>query len=294
MGAHVPQRVPAGGGKRGTSVITLPLAWALAILVLASLLGGTIGRRLPPACYGLDFRVVARHVRALVFVPPLCVLALIGDIMLTWAPDLQWRLPQALLVYYAPLSRSIALGVLAYVGTMVSTLALRARHPQVKLVMVSAVTFLIAFLAAQYANARPIDVTALRHQEKDGVILQTSSATCVAAACANIVRTYGMNMSEADMVTALGTTMRGTSTAQVVLGMSRLGFACRLVDARSIEQVHPPALLLVNGADSHAVAYMGAQDNRLIVLDPMRGRTLLTPELLSRIWRGHAIELQLR
>lgn len=227
----------------------------------------------------------------LLLLVPICALALVGDLLLTQYPDVQWHLPLPILVYYTPLSRAASLGILSFVSALVSTLALRARHPQARLVPLCAVFFVTAFVLGQFFSARPLDASTLTRKEKDGVVLQTSGATCVAATCANILRGYGVTRSEAQMAEWLGTTIGGTSTAQLVYGMERLGFTCTLRDVPGINDVHAPAVLLVSGADTHAVAFVGMQGPDAVVLDPMRGRVVMPVRILKGWWLGHAVEI---
>ena len=129
--------------------------------------------------------------------------------------------------------------------------------------------------------------------------MQTSDVSCAAASAANIGRLFGMEKTEREMAEILGTTWAGTTAAQIIYRMQRIGFDCRMVEIpdRDPEKVSTPAMFFVGhpmaGPESHVVAYMGFYENRAEIWDPLQGKISMTKNDLSRIWEGRGIEIRL-
>jgi hypothetical protein len=270
-------------------VTTLPLGYGLVVLALGLLCGGVDSRRL----HSLDVREVGHRAPYLYVIVPLSLLALAGDILLQRDPTWQWRVPDWLLVYYVPLSRGMVVLNLAYMVGLSSGLTFRTGHAGRWTVLVAGVLSLAASLLFQYEYSRPISVGPPR--TLDGVVLQTNESTCGAAAAASIANWLGRSETEADMVRIMGTTALGTSPAQVLYGLRRIGLRAHVVTSGNVMKLHPPAILFVAssslGAEAHAVALVGFQERVGLVLDPSIGRRFIYAGALNYLWRGHAIEV---
>jgi ABC-type bacteriocin/lantibiotic exporter with double-glycine peptidase domain len=146
-------------------------------------------------------------------------------------------------------------------------------------------------------SARP-NLEEMTVRESDGIVLQSNSSTCAAAASANIARHFGIDATEARMVKLLHTTWAGTSPAQMVYGFRALGLDAKKVQYRDrdLAKVNPPAILLVDVGiepDAHAVAYMGRKGDLFEIWDPGSGRSELPLGTIQQRWRGRAIEVRL-
>ena len=102
------------------------------------------------------------------------------------------------------------------------------------------------------------------------------------------------------MAERLGTTVLGTSPAEVIEGLAELGIACRRFEREDADPtaLAAPAMLFVDhsatGPESHAVAFLGMDGRRALVVDPLGGLYKVTPERLSARWHGHALECRRR
>ncbi len=213
-------------------------------------------------------------------------------------PASAWYLPVAV-EYYGDVATWIAdLLVMAFLSGAVLSVAMLERHVLYRglLVAVAALLGTAMFVYHTFQSGVPPELYAAR-RSPDGVILQTNGSTCAAAACANISTVLGVPKSEREMVELLGTMDDGTSNAEVIHGMRRLGFICskRYVRDRDPSRLLAPAMLivdLVGQPDGHAVVYMGQKDGKAEIWDPTGGKRLLDTEQLRGWWRGRAIEVR--
>ena len=129
---------------------------------------------------------------------------------------------------------------------------------------------------------------------RDGVITQTTDATCAAATGANVAARLGIQTTEAEMAAAMNTNRYGTTPSQIIHGMKTLGLDARKVKVtpNAVTSLEPPAVLLVNNTDQidgHAVALMGVQNGVAEIWDPLNGKVHYTAEAFADRWVGHAI-----
>jgi ABC-type bacteriocin/lantibiotic exporter with double-glycine peptidase domain len=108
-----------------------------------------------------------------------------------------------------------------------------------------------------------------------------------------------MQKTEKQMAKLFGTTVGGTSGAQVIYGMREIGFSCTKVEIldSNPEKLNSPAMLFIDnqftGPESHAVAYMGFDKDKVEIFDPLEGRRFLSKIQLAKIWHGRGIEFGL-
>ncbi|MBN1672007.1 MAG: hypothetical protein JXR37_13290 [Kiritimatiellae bacterium] len=272
--------------------------------IAAVLLGGVL--------MGLwDFRRLTRRAPSLSlenihkFVPYLWllllpVLLIVPPLLIAGThPRLAWHVPLWVDGYSRLLVWGTVFAVLGYSATLAVSVAFRRlRRGRHALLLVSVVCVALLF-QTQHRLYHPLYPVLESRIDDDGVIRQTSGASCAAAAAANILCAAGVHTSEREMARSLGTTRFGTSPGQIARGMRVFGVKCvkRTVRDRDILAVKAPAILLVDhlsaGVDGHAVAYIGRRAGRVEIRDPLVGRRLLTSEEVSRAWRGHAIEFGL-
>jgi hypothetical protein len=208
-------------------------------------------------------------------------------------PELQWDMPEWLQLHWAAISWASVSGILAYVFGFCCMSAFAKKEPR----KWAPVCFGVAVLAAIQVFAGwssrpdlpPLGETAL---SSDGVILQTSFSTCVAASAANIAALLGVHTTEKEMAKLCHTTRDGTFPAQALSGLEKLGITGHKVTATGgIRTVHPPAMLFVIG-DTHAVVFARMTDGLVEIWNPSFGKRLEPEARLDVIWKGHALEFQ--
>lgn len=222
-------------------------------------------------------------------------LALCGYYFMTQYPSVEWRTPILIDYYALPLIWAFSVGGFSFACAM--AVATRARSGQSWRMLTAACCALL--LAGEgYATivewGRPPRLRAPRIDE-NGVVRQSSGCTCAAACGANIARLFGTDATEAQMVELMGTTEQGTSTAQIIYGLERAGVSTRKASFNndSIRRVQVPAILFLGGAghrDMHAVVYTGLDQAGARILDPLRGRCIMTEDQLRLLWSGRALE----
>lgn len=272
--------------------LSLPLC--VALIFISALLGMIEARRLQRHdLASLDVTVITKHAPYLPLLLPVGLLALSGDIVLNYMPQIQCRLPLWLLIVYVPLTRGCVLLLLAFIATLCGLLVARQGHRYRGAIIIGAMLALAPMPVLQWLYTRPIAVGAPRHSN-DGLILQSTGSTCVPASAANVARLFGIDKTEREMVQVLGTTESGTTVAQLVCGMRQLGFECTLNNSGVTADLHPPAILFVElGSLPHAVAYVGQRDGKSEIWDPVRGKRLMTEAQLQHMWiHGSAVEIR--
>lgn len=165
-----------------------------------------------------------------------------------------------------------------------------------KKVALVTVLLTIALVIVNFYYPRPIADALEDDISPDGAILQSSDASCAAAAGANIARALGIFASERDVARSMGTTrLWGTNVIQMIIGMQKLGIACESVvtTTENSGELRLPALLLVDhpalGTESHAVAAMRRNGESFEVIDPLLGRETWSRRKLGEVWHGLAV-----
>lgn len=276
---------------------TLPVPAALLCILVAAWLGRRYGKRLYARGFTLTGHIRLRECPLI----PVAILAFIGvyaglDFIVS-KPQITWNVPTPVMYYLIPSLWAAKVLLVTFVCSAVATVPLlqktRTRHAM----LLIATTIVVTVEVLARVTHQP-HLPELKVRERDGVILQSSAVTCAAAAGANAARALGVELTEAEVAKAMGTTWAGTAPSQVIYGMRRLGFEARKVNIRTrdIREVSPPAILLVEfgtEADGHAVALMGFDGDAAIIFNPNSGRQVHTPESLKQIWDGRAIEIRL-
>jgi hypothetical protein len=152
----------------------------------------------------------------------------------------------------------------------------------------------------------------------DGVLLQSNDASCGACAAAMLLRHYGVEVGEAEMMRLSFTGRSGTPTLGAYRGLKlksegtpvdAVAFASTVEELLAADRW--PALLLVHleeGADAdpryqeewgwtpglrHAVVVFGrAGEDRIDVGDPSVGREQWTLDDLKLLWHGEGMRLE--
>lgn len=212
-------------------------------------------------------------------------------------PSIAWYLPIPVEYCLTPLGWAVELSLMTFAIAGISTLGFLEHHrARWVLIAMSLLIFISAKILFQaYAQDVPPD-TGNQRKSADGLLLQTTGSTCAPTACANVARFFGKDTNEKEMVALLGTKDHGTSPAQIIYGMQKLGLACkkRYIHNKDIAQLHPPAILLVNWSievDGHVVVYNGLVDGEAEIWDPVSGKILMERDALNKKWHGRAIEI---
>ena len=235
--------------------------------------------------------------------PYLYALILLSLILLVIAnlnrPRLIWNLPLWLQYRYSALTLGGIIAIFAFVFSLASAVAMRTRHRERWKIVIAGILLIFVIQLVQWNYTRPIAPRLKDIVATSGTVMQTSNASCAAASGASIVRTFGMQKTEKQMAELFGTTVVGTSGAQIIYGMRKIGFSCNKVDIleSNPEKLNAPAIIFVDnqstGPESHAVAYMGFNKDKAEILDPLEGRRFLSKSELAKIWHGRGIEFGL-
>ena len=206
-----------------------------------------------------------------------------------------WSLPVTMEFYVQPAIWALEMFFLSFSMFAIVTLAFKSRKAYGVVTIVFGTTILLTVSFLLRSASGPIQIE-MPHRVKDGVITQTTSATCAAASGANVASYFGIATTEAAMAEVMNTNRLGTSPSQIIHGMQSLGLHARKVrvDPGAVTEVNPPAVLLVynlDQVDGHAVALMGIEDGLADVWDPAGKRTQFTAEEFREEWVGHAIEV---
>ncbi|MEM7262241.1 MAG: cysteine peptidase family C39 domain-containing protein [Planctomycetota bacterium] len=216
-----------------------------------------------------------------------CLAVLLPRVSIEWVPAL-------LLVTVEDALWIVSLAALTVFLAFAATLSRRTEHERKDMLSVLApvVPLILLWFIAQ-SNIPIYD--RLKHREKEGVLLQSSSSSCAAATLANLLRTPERPLTEREVAQQLGTTRRGTSIPHIVLGLDHYGQEHRVSTRRTIDALTTPAILFVDhpvtGKESHAVALVDRREEAFVIWDPLIGETVLSEDDLRRLWHGYVVEL---
>jgi len=133
---------------------------------------------------------------------------------------------------------------------------------------------------------------------KDGVCLQSTPATCGPCSLATISRSLGIPMTERDIARGSFSAMTGTENWYLIRYARRHGLRARVVRKPRLEDVIPPAVIGVrlDGGAGHFVTYLGVEDRRRVIGDPLSGKFLLTDAVFRTLYdfSGAAVEFAAR
>ena len=202
-------------------------------------------------------------------------------------------------------------GFLAGAGWVISR-----RQPWAK-----AVPLGVLILCAMYLPYRWIfeDHPEVHNRWAGPLCLQTTDATCGAAAAATLLRSAGIRTTEHEMVDLCFTTWRGTPLHGVIRGLAKktegTPWRVKVMNANAAElaRLGRPAILRVGldgtaspdtryvrdwgwqpGVAHMVVVYQVRPDGMLNIADPSTGWESWDPEALDVLWQGIAITLEKR
>ncbi|WP_248918440.1 peptidase domain-containing ABC transporter [Pseudomonas entomophila] len=123
------------------------------------------------------------------------------------------------------------------------------------------------------------------------VTLQAESQECGLACLVMIAAAHGLHLDLATLRRRFAVSSKGTSLAQLIRHAQHLAFTCRplRLELEEIRQLRTPCILHWNL--NHFVVLEAFKAGRLVILDPARGRLVVTLEEASRHFTGVALEL---
>lgn len=274
-------------------MVTLPWWANLALMLGAGLAGRWMARLARRSHPDLDVQTALTRVRHLWAVPVVIAVAFGAHFYLNERPDLWWALPPWIEARYLVALWITLIGSMVYLYAFAATVAFDTTHPERKTLIVAVVLTLLAVQVMVVRTQRAVAPDLKDTVDADGVVLQTSGVSCVAASSANMLRRQGQTATEREMAEVLGTTAMGTTAGAAIEMFAARGIDCRKT-VGAVDLLHPPAMLMIDhpaaGPESHAVTYMGTRGGQVEIWDPLDGKRLLAPKALQAIWSGRAID----
>ena len=132
-------------------------------------------------------------------------------------------------------------------------------------------------------------------KQKIVVVRQSDTKDCGPCCLQSIIRYYGGYVSLEKIRDDCNTTMKGTTVYHLVISARKYGFdalAKKYLD-KNINQINLPAIVHVhydNGLD-HFICLYEIKNNRLILMDPSKGKDIISYEAFYKIFTGVVVEL---
>jgi hypothetical protein len=132
----------------------------------------------------------------------------------------------------------------------------------------------------------------------NGVTLQSSGFSCVAASLATVLRRWGLECSEGDVAYAARTSFNGTSIPRVPATVSYLGGPINLqakiirTDIEELLMLDVPCLLSTMwGRIHHSTALLGMEGDMIAIGEPQMGLVKMNMADFNREWKwnGYAV-----
>ena len=272
--------------------------WIATILLVSLAGGGWLAaetlRRAPEATVETLHRsAIGRVVMALCLVG----VAIVGLFVLSHVSDRVAQTLPLLFQRYAELL--IWAGVVIIFGFLsgyVCVVALRTQYRQSRLLLLATGLCNVGFLVLCVRFQSPVAHELVARRTEDGVILQSSDASCAAATLANVASRFGLQRTEAELARLLGTTSFGSTPGQMRYALAELGIEYRTLNCRTprLGEVRTPAVLFVDhpsvGSEGHAVGYFGRVGELYEIWDPLVGKVLWSEPKSRERWHGNGIE----
>lgn len=278
-------------------MVGIPVQLNILLIILFILAGFLECKRLLSKDPGLDMKTILKKAPYLYVLIPLSVIFLIAANLNR--PCLTWDLPLWLQYIYTALTWGAIIAMFAFTFSLASVLAFRTEHRERWKVVIAGALFIGVVQIMQWNYTRPIAPKLKDIVGSSGLVFQSNDASCAAASAANIARMFGIQKTEKNMAELLGTTAAGTSAAQIIYGMRKIGFSCRKVEIADSnpQKIKLPAMMFVNnqftGPESHAVTYVRFTNGKAEIWDPLEGKLLYSKSELAKVWHGRAIEFSM-
>jgi hypothetical protein len=277
-------------------MVGIPIYLNIILLILFVFTGFMESRRLFRRDPDLDMKTALKRAPYLyVLIPVSIILLVVANIN---RPHLIWNLPLWLQYHYTALNWGAILAIFSFIFSLASAIAFRTGHRERWKLVIAGVLLIGVVQAMQWSYTRPIAPLLKDVFGSSGLVFQSYNSSCAAASGASIARTFGLEKTEKEMAELFGTTMGGTSGAQVIYGMRKIGFACNKVEILDCDpqKLQAPAMIFIDnqftGPESHAAAYLGLDTGKAEIWDPLEGKRLLRKNELRKIWHGRGIEIR--
>lgn len=252
------------------------LLWTGACVLGAWLLGQRYGARLAQQGLSLE-NVLSTGRRPWLFL--VSFLSLCGGVAAVYKLPPGYLHPYWLGVF-EPLSWALTKSAPVFLMAMAFGLKPQGKKQRQELKTLALLTgvALVGIQAVQSPFVRPIDPKTIQvRKAKDGSVLQSTNVTCTAATLANGLAFYGIETTEAESASRLGTRRSGTALHQVLSGVSHYGMVATAVQATpdQLIRLRRPTVVSVwlMGDILHSIlVYGGDAHGNLFIIDPMSGK----------------------
>ncbi len=269
------------------------------IIVIASFLAGWLeGKRLYAKQSDKTIEYILKKSFHLYILITLVLILFLANIILQHHRHIMWGFPVWFNFYLSATIWGIILTIFSFIFSIILTLSFLALHKDRWKAVVCAIVFVSAIQSVQWIYTKPIAEKLYEKTTPGGIVLQSSGSSCAAASAANILKEFNIHKTEQEMAELFGTTLTtGTSDAQIVYGMKKIGFKCRKVYIEDVdtEKLHTPAMLFIDYLEDedHAIAILEHYKDGVEIIDPLIGKRKITREKFKKIWHGRAIEFYL-
>jgi len=153
-----------------------------------------------------------------------------------------------------------------------------------RLVQSGAIAVTAAVLLVPYSKPllMPLDLGNVQDRWRDGVCLQSTSATCGPACAATLLRHAGIEATEGQMAKECFSYARGTENWYMARALRRRGLRVAFAaDRAEPEELRYPAIAgvrLGRNGPGHFVTVLGREGDGYVVGDPLRGRVRVALE----------------
>lgn len=127
--------------------------------------------------------------------------------------------------------------------------------------------------------------------KKNLIVLQDGYKECGAACLLSIIRYYGGNISINKLVEMTNTDKLGTNFYNLKSASSTLGLNSKAYKVEKLEDLSdikmPFICQLLNNNYEHFIVVYNITKDKIVIMDPAVGQTVLTKEEFSKLWTGY-------
>ena len=120
------------------------------------------------------------------------------------------------------------------------------------------------------------------------IVLQDGNKECGSASLLSIIRFYGGDISISKLVEMTNTTKEGTNflnikNAALNLGLNSMGY--KVDDVDTLYEIKCPFIVqLIDNNYTHFVVVYKIKNNKLLIMDPAKGKIILSKEEFIKKW----------
>ncbi len=157
-----------------------------------------------------------------------------------------------------------------------------------------------SFTATEVHFLAPIYGSLENNLRPNGVFQQTSDSSCAPAALATVLRLWGIDATESEVARLAGTSLLGTSMAQLIVAAQ--GFGMNGVELAptwaQMQRMNRPGVLATwlyydTSKAPHAIALLGMDESSVTIADPAFGEIIQVNkrDFLDRYWRDQYVPI---